>query len=345
MLEFLTSQKIVGPLGAVDLLILTLSVAALFVIAYIAGRKEADTRDFFLGNRKIPGIVVCLSFVATEVSAVTIVAVPTAGFSENLEYLQFFVGSAAARIFVAFLFLPLFFKYACTSIYEFLRHRFGPATQYAGAIFFFITRLIASGIRLYAACMAVAFIMGWSLGQAILVFSAVSIVFIAFGGIKAVVWNGAYQAIMFYIAGGAVAAYLLSQIQGGLPAVWEIAGSAGRLSVFKFDLNFNDPTTFWAGSTNAFFIGLVVFGTDQELVQRLLTVKTQRSSQRAIVSTILAALPITCLYLALGTLLFVFYHQHPGLGQPAPKEVLSNFVVGSLPMGLKGLMLSAIILA
>ncbi|MGD0077392.1 MAG: sodium/solute symporter [Sedimentisphaerales bacterium] len=330
----------------IDLIIPGLAVTLLFVISYVFGREEKDTSDYFVGGRKVPSLVACLSFVATEVSALTIIGVPATAYSENWQYLQFFIGSAAARILVAFLFIPVFYKYNCTSIYEFLKHRFGPETQYAGSIFFFITRLIASGVRLYAACLGVGIILGWSLAQTILVFTIVSIAFIAFGGIKAVVWAGAYQTLVFFLAGGTLFIYLFSRIQGGLPAVWQIAGSAGRLSVFNFGFNLNNPTTFWASTANAFFVGLAVFGTDQELMQRLLTVKTRRASQRTIISTIIAGLPILCLYLGIGTLLYVFYSQNPGLDRPEKtKEVLSHFVLNYLPAGLKGLMLSAIVLA
>src|SRR4030043_211629 len=193
MIQFGLTENIAAVTGQTDLIIVGLAISLLFVISYIFGRKENDTNDFFLGGRKVPSIVACLSFVATEVSALTIVGVPAIAYSENWEYLQFFIGSAAARIMVAFFFIPVFFKYNCTSIYEFLRHRFGPETQYAGSIFFFITRLIASGVRLYAACLGIGIILGWNLAQTVFVFTIVSIIFIAFGGIKAVVWAGAYQ--------------------------------------------------------------------------------------------------------------------------------------------------------
>jgi SSS family solute:Na+ symporter len=188
--------------------------------------------------------------------------------------------------------------------------------------------------------------MGWSLAQTVLVFSAVSIIFIVFGGIKAVVWAGAYQTIVFFAAGVSLLIYLSLHITGGLTAAWQIAGEAGRLSVFNFEFNFNNPTTFWAGGINAFFVGLAVFGTDQELMQRLLTVKTRRISQNTIVMTILAALPVLCVYLGIGTLLYVFFRQNPDVPPPAKaKEVLSYFTTHFLPAGLKGLILSAIILA
>lgn len=346
MIQFGLPQNITAVIGQIDLIAVGSAILILFIISYIFGREEKDTNDYFLGSRKVPSIVACLSFVATEVSALTIIGVPATAFSENWEYLQFFIGSAAARILVAFLFIPVFYKYNCTSIYEFLRHRFGPETQYAGSIFFFITRLISSGVRLYAACMGIGIIMGWGLVQTILAFTVVSIIFIAFGGIKAVVWAGAYQAIVIFSAGSALLIYLALHIQGGLSAAWQTAGEAGRLSVFNFKFDLNSPTSFWAGSANAFFIGLAVFGTDQELVQRLLTVRTRKASQKTIVMTILAALPILCIYLGIGTLLYVFYQQNPDIVQPGrAKEVISHFVTNSLPAGLKGLMLSAIVLA
>jgi len=344
--EFAPVQHLAGFLSSIDLIIVASAVLLVFVISYVFGRKEKDTNDFFLGARKIPLIVACLSFVATEVSALTIVGVPATAYSENCQYLQFFIGSAAARILVAFLFIPVFYKYNCTSIYEFLRHRFGPETQYAGSIFFFITRLTASGVRLYAACLGISIILGWNLAQTLLIFTVVSIIFIAFGGIKAVVWAGAYQTTVFFLAGIALVIYLSLHIQGGLSTAWQIADSAGRLSIFKFDFNLNDPTTFWAGTANAFFIGLAVFGTDQELMQRLLTVKTRKKSQKAILLTIATAFPILCIYLAIGTLLYVFFRQNPQVLQPdKAKEVLSHFTANFLPVGLKGLILSAIILA
>jgi len=337
----------IGALGYFDVTIVLASLGLLFVIAFVAGRGQNDTSDFFLGHRKIPPIVACLSFVATEISAVTIIGVPAIAYSENWQYLQFFIGSAAARIFVAFVFLPLFFKYECTSIYEFLGHRFNRETQYAGSIFFFITRLVGSGVRLYAACLGVSVILGWGLAQTLALFTFVSIALITFGGIKAVVWSGAYQALVFYAAGIAVLAYIAYMLGDSLLPGIQSAYNSGMLSVFNFKPDLNDPTTFYAGTANAFFVGLAVFGTDQELVQRLLTVETRKKSQTAIISTIFASLPMLCVYLCIGTLIYVFYVKNPMLAPQAGhvKEVLSYFAVHQLPAGLKGLLLAAIILA
>ncbi len=111
---------------------------------------------------------------------------------------------------------------------------FGPATQYTGSIYFLVTRLLASGVRLYATCMAVSKIMDWPLAATIALFTVVSILFIAFGGIKAVVWAGAYEALFFVVAGTLVVGYLLGHIDGGVATALQTAHEAGRLSTVPF---------------------------------------------------------------------------------------------------------------
>ena len=143
---------------------------------------------------------------------------------------------------IAFVFIPAFYKFNCTTIYEFLKHRFGPETQYAGSAFFFVTRLFASGVRLYSASLAVSVIMGWQLGYTLAFFTAISVVFIGFGGIKAVMWTGAFEAVIFYVAGAAVAGYLLLHIDGGFSGAWQLASEAGKLSVFNLGWVQRTPT-------------------------------------------------------------------------------------------------------
>jgi SSS family solute:Na+ symporter len=188
--------------------------------------------------------------------------------------------------------------------------------------------------------------MGWPLSATIALFTVVSIVFIAFGGIKAVVWAGAYQTIFFVIAGAVVVGYLVQHIDMGLAGALQTAHKAGRLSTLNFKLALSDPTTFWAFLASGFFIGLVSFGTDQEMVQRLLTVKTKRSSQKTIIATIFTVLPVYWLYLLVGTLLYVFYQQSSSPVEPEKlKEILPHFTRNVLPIGLKGLVLGAIVMA
>src|SRR5215813_10292102 len=185
-----------------DYCVLLVSLACLVGIGLLFSREQKDTGEFFLARRRIPWWAACLSFLATEISAVTIISVPATAYSENWEYIQFFAGSSLAKWAVAFLFIPAFYRYDVTTIYEFLGHRFGQRSQVAASILFFITRLAGTGVRLMAACLAVSILLGWPLATAIAVFSIVSILYMAAGGVRAIVWTNVFQALMFLVAGG-----------------------------------------------------------------------------------------------------------------------------------------------
>src|SRR5262245_63169676 len=126
-----------GALTWPDYAVLAASLLALIAIGGAFSREQSGTSDFFLARRRIPWWAACLSFLATEISAVTIISVPATAYSENWEYGQFFIGSSLAKLAVAFLFIPAFYRFNCTTIYEFLLFRFGQASQVTSSIFFF----------------------------------------------------------------------------------------------------------------------------------------------------------------------------------------------------------------
>jgi len=338
-----------------DYAVLAGSLAVLVGIGIVLSREQHDTVDFFLARRRVPWWAACLSFLATEVSAVTIISVPATAYSENWEYFQFFFGSSLAKLAVAFLFIPAFYRFNCTTIYEFLLHRFGRQSQVAGSIFFFVTRLTGSGVRLMAAALAVSVLTGWHIVPTIVLFSAVSIVYIAAGGVKAIVWTNVFQALMFLVAGAVTLGFLLSQIDGGLGAVLALAGDAGRLDIIHWGPApgapdfwrrvFTEPNIVWVALLNGFVGSMAAFGTDHDLMQRLLTVETRQKSQKTLALTPLGTLLTLLIYLGLGAALYTFYAQHQALAVSRPDEILPHFVRQVMPVVLRGLMLSAIVLA
>src|SRR5262245_64956065 len=201
-----------GGLTWPDYAVLFAALACLLLIGGAFTRQQRDTSDFFLARRRVQSWAACLSFLATEISAVTIISVPATAYSENWEYGQFFVGSTLAKFAVALLFIPAFYRYDCTTIYEFLEFRFGRASQVTGSVFFFVTRLFGSGVRLMAACLAVSVLVGWPLLPTITLFTVVSIAYIALGGVKAVVWTNVFQASVFLVGGAVTVAFIASRI-------------------------------------------------------------------------------------------------------------------------------------
>ncbi len=338
-----------------DFVVLSACLSVLLVIGLGFTRQQHDTVDFFLARRRVPWWAACLSFLATEISAVTIISVPATAYSENWEYAQFFVGSSLAKLAVAFLFIPAFYRHDVVTIYEFLLHRFGRASQVTASLFFFVSRLLGSGVRLMAAALAVAILMEWPLAPTVAVFVLVSIVYIATGGVKAVVWTNVFQAVVFLIAGAVTLGFLVSRIDGGVGAIVELAGQAGRLNVVNWgpapgDPDFwrralTDPNIVWVAVLNGLVGSMAAFGTDHDLMQRLLTVETRRESQVTLALTPLGTLLTLAIYLGLGASLYTFYTQHPGLPVSRPDEILPHFVRQVMPAVLRGLMLSAIVLA
>lgn len=348
-----------GTLTWPDYTVVLALLALLLLVGLWAGRREDSTADFFLGNRRIPWWAAGLSFVATEISAVTLISVPAIAFLENWEYAQFFLGSFLARLVIAGLFIPAFYRYNCTSIYEFLGRRFGPVTQITGSLLFFITRLLASGVRLLVAALAVSVLLRLPLALAIGLFTAISILYIAWGGIKAVVWTNVVQAVVFTVAGLAALAFLLHRIDGGLGAVIAVAGGAGKMTIFNWGPNpaaagmgaflvslATDPNLLVLATLNGFFGSLAAFGTDQELMQRLLTVETRQISQKTMLLTPLGSGVVMFIFLFIGAGLYTFYSQHPELPLPVKADnILPHFIAQQMSAGWRGLMLAAVIMA
>jgi SSS family transporter len=338
--------------------LLSLMVFLVLVGIYL-GREETSTADFFLGGRKIPWWAAGLSFVATEISAVTLISVPAVAYMENWEYAQFFIGSLLARLVIALLFIPAFYRYNCTSIYEFLGHRFGRETQIAGSLLFFLTRLLASGVRLMVACVAVSILIGWPLIPTILLFSLICTLYVAWGGIKAVVWTNVVQALTFTVAGAVAIGFLLTHIDGGAAAVVDLAGRAGKLRVFNWGTGpweagpaaflkslLSDPNVFVLATLNGFFGSMAAFGTDQELMQRLLTVETRQESQKTMLLTPLGSFLVMVIFLSIGACLYAFYAQRPHMPLPAKLDnIFPHFIEQVMPPVMRGLMLSAIVMA
>jgi solute:Na+ symporter, SSS family len=343
-----------SPLTWHDHAVLFAALALVLGIGAGFGRRQKDTKDFFLARRQVPWWAACLSFLATEISALTIIGVPATAYSENWEYLQFFLGSSAAKLAIAALFVPAFFKLQVTTIYELLLHRFGRRTQVTASIFFFITRLLGSAVRLMAAALAVSILLGWPIPLTILVFTLVSIAYIASGGVQAIVWTNVVQAVVFMGAGLAALAYVTAQVDGGVGGVIAAAEAGGRLRVFDWGPGLGEagfvrrwltePNIVWVALLNGFVGSLAAFGTDHDLMQRLLAVESRGESQRTLLLSPIITFVALMTFLCLGAALYAYYAAHPGA--PAKADtVLATFVADVMPAGLRGLVLTAIVLA
>src|SRR4051794_21592160 len=353
----------------IDLGVLLVYFAVIIFIGLRMGRKEDNLTDFALGGRQIPWWAVLASIIAAETSAGTFFGTPGEGFAlRNYTYIQLAFGTILARILVSFIFIKPYYDYKVFSIYEYLTARFGVGSKNAASAVFMFTRVLASGARLYVAAIALVLayemIRGarpsqtqtlWIYVGANVVIVVLTAIYTTLGGIKAVVWTDLIQASI--MIGSALIA--LGLLYSAIPGGWnEIVQRHGGFSAHDFVTTGLDPAkhgwekwkgmfeieyTIFAGLIGSTFMTMGTHGTDQDMVQRMLTAPDIRRSRRSLVLSGLADIPIAFTFLSIGLLLWVYYQAHPDPTlSKTPNETFCHFILYQMPVGLRGLLLAGI---
>src|SRR6266545_4759519 len=354
---------------AIDSAVLLLYFVLIISIGLYMGRKEENLADFALGGRSIPWWAVLASIIAAETSAGTFFGAPGEGFTfRSYTYLQLAIVTILARILVSYIFIKPYYDYKVYSIYEYLTARFGVPTKNAASAVFMITRLLASGARLYVAAIALALayemISGsrpnqiqtlWIYIGATIGIVVLTAIYTTFGGIKAVIWTDLIQASIM-IGSGLIA---LGLLYFAIPGGWhEIVQRHGTFQVSDLITTGLDPAkhgwdkvksmfeteyTIFAGLIGSTFITMATHGTDQDMVQRMLTAPDIRRSRRSVIFSGLADIPLAFTFLSIGLLLWVYYQAHPDPTLPkTPNETFCHFILYQMPVGMRGLLIAGI---
>src|SRR5256714_6052755 len=218
------------------------SVIILYLLGIIAlgvwfGKDQQNTRDYFLGSKSIPWWGIGLSIVAAETSALTIIGVPAMAYGGNIAFLQMIIGYVIARIILAVVLVPHYFKGEIYSPYQLFANTFGPAARQTAGGFFLISETLAAGVRVYVASIPVKLmlgdkLLGFGTGDpilgAILLFVLLSLLYTYIGGVKAVIWTDAVQFGLF-LFGGLFALFYIPSLAGGISTAFAKASEAGKL--------------------------------------------------------------------------------------------------------------------
>ena len=315
-------------------------------VGWWTGRGQTSAGEFFKGGGAIPTWAVCLSILASETSALTFCAVPGQAFAGNHTYFQFVVGNLAGRLLVAFIFIPAFYIAGVTSVYEFLGLRFGPSTRGVASALFVVTRILASGVRLTVAAIIVQAVTGWTFTSCVVAFTVVTAAYSVYGGIKSIIWTDVVQFFLFI--GGALLALGLIWTDLGATGFSQAVVGTGKLQIIDPSM---DPARTYTLLTALICGPILTFathGTDQDLVQRMLTCKGSRQGSMSVVFSGLISIPMVLLFLTIGTALYAFYLHHPDLklGLPAKQDqIFPHFIVHQLPIGVRGLVIAAVFAA
>ncbi len=334
---------------------LDLGVIAAYLIAITwfgarFGKGQKGLKDYLLGGRTAPWWAISLSIVSAETSTLTIVGTPALSFAGNLGFLQVVLGYLVARIVISTLLLPHYFRGELFTAYELIRRRFGERVRRITAVVFLITRALAEGVRVFAIAIVVSIVIGTSEIPAILLIVVLTLFYTFEGGMTAVIWTDAVQMVL-YVAGAVLSFYaILNLIPGGWTHVAAVAGPAGKFRIFDFRFAWSSQFfartyTFWAGLLGGCFLTTASHGTDQLIVQRLLSARSEAESRRALLASWILVMFQFTLFLLIGVALYVYYRD-AGLPVPArPDRIYPEFVWHHLPPGIAGLVIAAILAA
>src|SRR3954466_10970615 len=308
-------------LNWIDFLVIAAYLVGITALGVFVGRRQKDSSDYFVAGREIPWWAVLFSVVASETSALTFISIPGLAYATNLGFLQLSVGYLLGRIVVAYTLLPRYYQGELVTAYTLLEKRFGLATRRFTSIVFMVTRGMADSVRVFATAVPIALIIGPLLPQAavmpvaVLVLGTLTVIYTIRGGMRAVVWTEIVQASV-YIIGGISAIILAGHaVDGGWGAILSKAGPAGKLQFIDWYTGFDKPFTVFAGLIGGAFLAMASHGADQLIVQRLLSSKTLRHGQAAIIGSGVTIIFQFALFLLIGTGLWVLFN-----GQTLPPD-------------------------
>jgi len=330
----------------IDYLVIGGYLLAITAFGSYFARFQRTTRDYFLTGRSVPWWAICFTIVATETSTLTFISVPATAYTSDMTFLQLVVGYVIGRLLVSAIFIPAYFRGDLFTSYELLQRRFGARVQNLSAIIFLLTRALADGIRLFATALVISVVTHVPVTWAVVILGAAMIVYTVRGGAAAVIWTDVVQ-LFVYIAGAAVVFFsVLHLIPGGWSEVVRAGSAAGKFRVLNPSLTLSQPYTLWAGIIGGIALTLSTHGTDQFLVQRLLSARSAREAARGLVLSGVLVFAQFVLFLTIGVMLFTYY-QHVPLPRTLARadELLPVFIVTALTHGAAGFIVAAIVAA
>jgi SSS family solute:Na+ symporter len=337
----------------IDYAVIALYLIGIAVFGAVSGGKQKSVEDYFLGGKKMAWWSVGFSIVASETSTLTFISIPGLAFTSNMHFLQLAFGYFLGRILVSLVFIPVYYRGGLETAYDFIGKRFGLSLRKFASSVFIVTRVLASGVRLFATSIPVHFITGWDYILCIFIIGFFTLLYTYIGGLKAVVTMDVVQ-LFVYLCGAAISMYI---IINHLPNGWlDVISRAGGNGMNKFEIIntavgsgivefLSMPYTLLGGLLGGTFLTMASHGTDQLLVQRLLGCRSARDGQKALMLDAFLIVIQFLFFLILGLCLFAFYDGATveQLGLVSSDEVFPKFIVENLPAGVSGFVIAGVL--
>lgn len=333
-------------MSIIDITIFVLYLVGIVLFGSSFYKKNKSASAFTLGNNSLPTWVLSLSILATFVSSISYLALPGQAYLTNWNAFAFSLSLPVASIIAVKFFVPLYRSVNSPSAYTYLERRFGPWAKTYASVMYLLTQLMRAGTILFLMALPLNVLMGWNITTIIIITGVCVMIYSLLGGIQAVVWTDAIQAIIL-IAGALVCiGVLLFTLPEGPVQLFTFAAEHKKFSLGSFSSELTS-STFWVVLIYGFFINLQNFGIDQNYIQRYMSSRSDKEAQKSALYGGLMYVPVSALFLFIGTALFSFYKANPGLLPVGVDgdEVFPWFIVNQLPVGLTGLLISSIFAA
>jgi len=309
-------------------------------------RKNKSSASFTLGNNKIPTWVISMSIFATFVSSISYLALPGQAYQSNWNPFVFSLSIPLATYMAVRFFVPLYRSINSPSAYTYLEIRFGKWAKIYASAMYLLTQLMRTGTILFLLALTLHVILGWSIVIIIIVTGLSVMIYSLLGGIQAVAWTDTIQGIILIVGALICAGVLLFSMPGGAVQLFRVAADNQKLSLGSFSLALN-TSTFWVVLIYGIVINLQNYGIDQNYVQRYMAAGSEKEAKKSAMYGGLLYIPVSMLFMFIGTGLFSFYLAQPGT-LPADVQgdkVFPWFIVNSLPAGFRGLLIASVFAA
>ncbi|MBK7104095.1 MAG: sodium/solute symporter [Ignavibacteriae bacterium] len=331
-----------------DYVVIVLFLIGVALFGIFKGGKQKTVEDYFLGSKNIPWWAVCFSIVAAETSTLTFISIPGLAYLTNLNFLQVTFGYLIGRIIIAKFFLPSYFKGELNTAYAFLENRFGHKTRSFSSIVFLFTRTAADGVRLFATAIPLKLMLGIDYTSAIIIIAIVTLLYTITGGMKGIIWVDVL--LMFIYLGGALLAgyfLLFKFLPDGFTTLINSAQVENKLNIINLNFGnsisefFNQPYTIFSGIIGGAFLSMASHGTDQLIVQRLLSTKNLKQAQKAIIGSGIVVIIQFVIFLLVGVALYAFY----GKLELRSDEIFPKFIIENIPSPFSGIIIAGLFAA
>ena len=322
-------------------------IAVLLITLYFGlryAKNQKSTEAYFSAKGRVPSWAIGMSLLATLISSVTFLGYPAEGYANNWILLVQGLMVPIVLLGTVWFIVPLYRKVIGLSTYEYFEKRFGNFARYYSSIAFVLRQFSGMGTVLYLLAVALSSMTNINTYWIILVVGSIIVIVNLLGGIEAVIWLDVFQGFMLFASGILCILVIIFSVNGGFPEVWRVASENGRTGFGPYDLDFT-RLTFVVMAINGMFYAIQKYGTDQTVIQRYLTARSDKSAIRASLMGILLTVPVWSLFMFIGTALFVYYTQQPLPDNIGPNSVFPYFIMTQLPVGVVGFILSAMISA